>query len=144
MRTSCLRSTSLSPQLAISTSSLLEHMKKRKNKASVGDIGHFDKEEGLEGMKVDNIKPQVVCFMLKSWRKTKAYKNDVYLLKVAKLHLPVLGDELAVLSKEGAHRSQGCRTLQGPTTRLSLKALWEKSRALRSDADDPYGVGQKS
>merc|ERR1712084_99162 len=43
----------------------LEHMKKMKNNAIVGNIGHFDNEiqmaelEGFEGIKVENIKPQV-------------------------------------------------------------------------------------
>merc|ERR1712048_1501560 len=43
----------------------LEHMKKMKNNAIVGNIGHFDNEiemaelEGLEGMGIENIKPQV-------------------------------------------------------------------------------------
>merc|ERR1712000_54705 len=47
----------------------LEHMKKMKNNAIVGNIGHFDNEidmEGLEqfpGIKVENIKPQVDCFV---------------------------------------------------------------------------------
>merc|ERR1712054_727839 len=42
----------------------LEHMKKMKNNAIVGNIGHFDNEidmEGIEnfpGIQVDNIKPQ--------------------------------------------------------------------------------------
>merc|ERR1711896_49399 len=46
--------------------------------------------------------------ILKNWKETKAYKNDVYLLpkeldeKVAKLHLPALGANLTVLSKEQA------------------------------------------
>jgi len=46
--------------------------------------------------------------LLKNWKETKAYKNDVYLLpkeldeKVAKLHLPSLGANLTVLSKEQA------------------------------------------
>merc|ERR1712222_300402 len=43
----------------------LEHMKKMKNNAIVGNIGHFDNEiemaelEGCPGIKVENIKPQV-------------------------------------------------------------------------------------
>merc|ERR1712139_353666 len=43
----------------------VEHMKKMKNNAIVGNIGHFDNEidmaglEGIEGIKVENIKPQV-------------------------------------------------------------------------------------
>ena len=47
----------------------LESMKKMKNNAIVGNIGHFDNEiemdalEGLEGIKVDNIKPQVDRFV---------------------------------------------------------------------------------
>merc|ERR1740139_968916 len=47
----------------------LEHMKKMKNNAIVGNIGHFDNEidmaglENLAGMKVDNIKPQVDRFV---------------------------------------------------------------------------------
>jgi len=47
----------------------LEHMKKMKNNAIVGNIGHFDNEidmEGIEnfpGMQVDNIKPQVDRFV---------------------------------------------------------------------------------
>jgi len=135
----------------------LAHMKKMKNNAIVGNIGHFDNEidmnglEKLEGMKVENIKPQVDRFvfpdghgvivlasgrllnlgcatghpsfvmscsftnqvlaqldLLKNWKETKAYKNDVYLLpkeldeKVARLHLPALGAHLTELSKEQA------------------------------------------
>jgi adenosylhomocysteinase len=47
----------------------LAHMKKMKNNAIVGNIGHFDNEidmaglEGFEGMKVENIKPQVDRFV---------------------------------------------------------------------------------
>merc|ERR1712064_7806 len=47
----------------------LDHMKKMKNNAIVGNIGHFDNEidmaglEGMKGMKVDNIKPQVDRFV---------------------------------------------------------------------------------
>merc|ERR1711904_184959 len=135
----------------------LEHMKCMKNNAIVGNIGHFDNEidmagiEGFEGIKVENIKPQVDRFefpdghgiivlasgrllnlgcatrhpsfvmscsftnqtlaqldLLKNWKETKKYKNDVYLLpkeldeKVAKLHLGALGAELTELSKEQA------------------------------------------
>jgi len=135
----------------------LEHMKCMKNNAIVGNIGHFDNEidmdgiEKFEGIKVENIKPQVDRFVfpdghgviilasgrlcnlgcatghpsfvmscsftnqvlaqldiLKNWKETKAYKNDVYLLpkeldeKVARLHLPALGAEMTKLSKEQA------------------------------------------
>merc|ERR1712100_574055 len=47
----------------------VEHMKKMKNNAIVGNIGHFDNEiemdalEGFPGIKVDNIKPQVDRFV---------------------------------------------------------------------------------
>merc|ERR1711862_797751 len=46
--------------------------------------------------------------LLKNWKETKAYKNDVYLLlkdldeKVARLHLPALGAQLTELTKEQA------------------------------------------
>jgi len=135
----------------------LEHMKKMKNNAIVGNIGHFDNEidmeglEGFPGIKVENIKPQVDRFvfpdghgvivlasgrllnlgcatghpsfvmscsftnqtlaqldLLKNWKETRAYKNDVYLLpkeldeKVARLHIPALGAELTDLTKEQA------------------------------------------
>merc|ERR1712186_185859 len=46
----------------------LEHMKKMKNNAIVGNIGHFDNEiemdllENFPGIKVENIKPQVDRF----------------------------------------------------------------------------------
>merc|ERR1711988_1496676 len=133
----------------------LEHMKKMKNNAIVGNIGHFDNEidmAGLEntpGMKVENIKAQVDRFVfpdghgvivLASGRllnlgcatghpsfvmscsftnqvlaqidlltaKEKGCKNNVYLLpkeldeKVASLHLPALGAELTVPTKEQA------------------------------------------
>merc|ERR1712084_113730 len=46
--------------------------------------------------------------LLKNWKETKAYKNDVYLLpkaldeKVASLHLPALGAELPKLTKAQA------------------------------------------
>ena len=71
----------------------LKLMKKRKNNACVG---HFDNEEGLEGMKVHNIVLQV-----ENWRKTNAFQNDDCLLKAAKLHLLVFGAVLAVQSQEG-------------------------------------------
>merc|ERR1712129_181169 len=132
----------------------LEHMKKMKNNAIVGNIGHFDNEIEMEklekfaGIKVENIKPQVDRFvfpdghgviilasgrllnlgcatghpsfvmscsltnqvlaqldLLKNWKETKAYKNDMYLLpkeldeKVARLHLPALGAQLTELTK---------------------------------------------
>merc|ERR1712176_406028 len=135
----------------------LEHMKKMKNNAIVGNIGHFDNEiemeklEKFEGIKVENIKPQVDRFvfpdghgviilasgrllnlgcatghpyfvmscsftnqvlgqidLLKNWKETKAYKNDVYLLpkapdeQVANLPPPALGAELTKLSKDQA------------------------------------------
>jgi len=135
----------------------LAHMKKMKNNAIVGNIGHFDNEidmaglENFPGIKVENIKPQVDRFvfpdghgvivlasgrllnlgcatghpsfvmscsftnqvlaqldLLKNWKETKAYKNDVYLLpkaldeKVASLHLPALGAEMTKLTKEQA------------------------------------------
>merc|ERR1712139_645967 len=134
----------------------LELMKKMKNNAIVGNIGHFDNEIEMEqletfpGIKCENIKPQVDRFefpdghgviILASGRlcnlgcatgppsfvmscsftnqtlaqldllknmKTKAYKNDVYLLpkdldeKVARLHLPALGAQLTELTKEQA------------------------------------------
>merc|ERR1719456_1384530 len=47
----------------------VEHMKKMKNNAIVGNIGHFDNEidmaglEGFKGIKVENIKPQVDRFV---------------------------------------------------------------------------------
>merc|ERR1711879_1097541 len=47
----------------------LEHMKTMKNNAIVGNIGHFDNEiemerlESFEGIKVENIKPQVDRFV---------------------------------------------------------------------------------
>merc|ERR1712187_992227 len=47
----------------------LEHMKKMKNNAIVGNIGHFDNEidmaglEGMPGVKCENIKPQVDRFV---------------------------------------------------------------------------------
>merc|ERR1711918_62464 len=46
----------------------LDHMKRMKNNAIVGNIGHFDNEidmaglEGMEGIRVENIKPQVDRF----------------------------------------------------------------------------------
>merc|ERR1711959_606430 len=135
----------------------LEHMKKMKNNAIVGNIGHFDNEiemaelEGFPGIKVENVKPQVDRFvfpdghgviilasgrlcnlgcatgppsfvmscsftnqflgqldLLENTKKNKGYKNEVYLLpkeldeKVARLHLPALGAEMTVLSKEQA------------------------------------------
>merc|ERR1711971_1077490 len=105
----------------------LEHMKKMKNNAIVGNIGHFDNEidmaglEKMPGIKVENIKPQVDRFVMSCSftnqvlaqldllkAKEKGYKNDVYLLpkeldeKVASLHIPALGAELTKLTKEQA------------------------------------------
>merc|ERR1711941_104790 len=48
---------------------MLEHMKKMKNNAIVGNIGHFDNEidmaglQGMPGIKRQNIKPQVDRFI---------------------------------------------------------------------------------
>merc|ERR1711998_668691 len=90
----------------------LEHMKKMKNNAIVGNIGHFDNEIEMEklekfpGIKVENIKPQVDRFA--NWKENKGYKNQVYLLpkildeKVASLHLPALGAEMTIPSQEQA------------------------------------------
>merc|ERR1719235_451109 len=132
----------------------LEHMKKMKNNAIVGNIGHFDNEidmaglEGMAGGTVENIKPQVDRFVfpdghsvivlaagrllnlgcatghpsfvmscsftnqvlaqLDLVKNQAKYEKKVYLLpkeldeKVAALHLPSLGAELTVLSKEQA------------------------------------------
>merc|ERR1719298_130300 len=47
----------------------VDHMRKMKNNAIVGNIGHFDNEidmaglEGFAGIKVENIKPQVDRFV---------------------------------------------------------------------------------
>merc|ERR1711937_985881 len=52
----------------------LEHMKRMKNNAIIGNIGHFDNEidmaglEGLAGVKKINIKPQVDRFVLPNGR----------------------------------------------------------------------------
>merc|ERR1711976_916371 len=133
----------------------LDHMKKMKNNAIVGNIGHFDNEidmagvEGFPGIVVENIKPQVDRFVFPDGHgviilaagrllnlgcatghpsfvmscsftnqvlaqldllkaKEKGYKNDVYLLpknldeKVASLHIPALGAEMTVPTKEQA------------------------------------------
>merc|ERR1712151_591808 len=135
----------------------LAHMKKMKNNAIVGNIGHFDNEiemdnlEKCEGIKVENIKQQVDRFVfpdghgiivlasgrllnlgcatghpsfvmscsftnqvlaqldiLKNWKETKAYTNNVYLVpkaldeKVARLHLPALGAQMTELTTEQA------------------------------------------
>merc|ERR1711869_194837 len=107
--------------------------------------------EGMAGVTVENIKPQVDSFvfpdghgvivlasgrllnlgcatghpsfvmscsftnqvlaqldLLKIWKETKAYKNDVYLLpkaldeKVASLHLPALGAEMTIMTQAQA------------------------------------------
>merc|ERR1712216_650221 len=48
---------------------MVDSMKKMKNNAIVGNIGHFDNEidmaglEGMPGVKVENIKPQVDRFV---------------------------------------------------------------------------------
>jgi len=50
----------------------VDHMKKMKNNAIVGNIGHFDNEidmaglEGTKGIKVENIKPQVDRFVFEN------------------------------------------------------------------------------
>merc|ERR1712125_181992 len=105
-----------------------------KNNAIVGNIGHFDNEiemgDGhgviiLAAGRLLNLgcatgHPSFVMScsftnqvlaqldLLKNWKETKAYKNDVYLLpkeldeKVASLHLPALGANLTKLTKEQA------------------------------------------
>merc|ERR1719220_1396897 len=133
----------------------LEHMKKMKNNAIVGNIGHFDNEIQMEQLEKAttrmNIKPQCDKYtfpdghgvivlaegrllnlggatghpsfvmsnsftnqvlaqldLLKNWKESKGYKNDVYLLpkeldeKVASLHLPACGAVMTKLTKEQA------------------------------------------
>merc|ERR1711937_838071 len=135
---------------------MAESMKKMKNNAIVGNIGHFDNEIDMDGLMAQtkrmNIKPQVDKFtfeepgrgvivlaegrllnlgcatghpsfvmscsftnqalaqidLLKNWKETKQYKNDVYLLpkaldeKVAALHLPALGAEMTIMTQAQA------------------------------------------
>ena len=45
----------------------LEHTKKWKNNTVASNIRHFDNEEGLEGMKVDNIKTSSGSFRVPRW-----------------------------------------------------------------------------
>merc|ERR1712072_223710 len=164
----------------------VEAMKKMKNNAIVGNIGHFDNEiemdalEGFPGIKVENIKPQVDRFefpdghgiivlasgrllnlgcatghpsfvmscsftnqtlaqldLLKNWKETKAYKNDVYLLpkdldeKVARLHLPALGAEMTTPTKERLTTSAcrlRARTRTAPTATRRGRRLGRGSR----------------
>ena len=94
----------------------LDHMKMMKNNAIVGSAGHFDKEtdldgsEGVKGKKIHNIKLRVIILFSPLVTGViglpQAYKNEVYLLskelneKVMKLHFPVLGAMLTVLTQE--------------------------------------------
>ena len=63
----------------------LDNMKKWKNSAFVGNMGHFDNEfdfavsEGFGDVKLDNIE---------AWEETTTYKKEVFLLhkEVASLH----------------------------------------------------------
>merc|ERR1711874_635060 len=77
----------------------VEHMKKMKNNAIVGNIGHFDNEidmaglEGLTGIKVENIKPQVDRY---------EFPDGHGVIVLARLHLPALGAKLTELSKDQA------------------------------------------
>ena len=68
LRPSCLRSTPSLAQRAISTSSLLDHMKKLENLLSLrtpDTLTTIDLagSQGLEGMKVDTVKPQKIVFV---------------------------------------------------------------------------------
>merc|ERR1712153_272210 len=92
----------------------LEHMKKMKNNAIVGNIGHFDNEIEMENLGCATGHPsfvmscsftnQVLAQIDLLTAKEKGYKNNVYLLpkeldeKVARLHLPALGAQLTKLS----------------------------------------------
>merc|ERR1712003_116352 len=109
----------------------LAHMKKMKNNAIVGNIGHFDNEidmagiENFPGIKVENIKPQVDRFVFPdghgvivlasgrllnlgcatghpSFVMSCSFTNQALAEKVASLHLPALGAELTKLTKEQA------------------------------------------
>ncbi|HEY2357514.1 MAG TPA: adenosylhomocysteinase, partial [Phenylobacterium sp.] len=103
----------------------VDHMRAMKNNAIVANIGHFDSEiqiAGLRNFKWDEIKPQVHHVEFPDGKKiivlsegrlvnlgnAKAYKNDVYVLpkhldeKVARLHLAKLGVKLTTLSKAQA------------------------------------------
>merc|ERR1712217_197508 len=105
-------------------------MKKMKNNAIVGNIGHFVFPDGhgiiiLAAGRLLNLgcatghpsfamscsfTNQVLAQLdlLKNTKENKGYKNQVYLLpkdldeKVARLHLPALGAELTEMSKDQA------------------------------------------
>merc|ERR1711907_448878 len=54
------------------------------------------------------LKDSIQTDLLKNWKETKQYKNDVYLLpkaldeKVAALHLPALGAEMTIMTQAQA------------------------------------------
>merc|ERR1712129_266111 len=92
----------------------LEHMKKMKNNVIVlaaGRLLNLGCATGHPSFVMScSFTNQVLAQLdlLKNWKETKAYKNEVYLLpkeldeKVARLHLPALGAQLTELSKAQA------------------------------------------
>merc|ERR1712238_329346 len=77
---------------------MADSMKRMKNNAIVGNIGHFDNEIDMDGLMAAtdrmNIKPQVDKFTFKDTGR------GVIVLAEGRLHLAHVGAKLTVLSKE--------------------------------------------
>merc|ERR1712006_65529 len=103
----------------------LEHMKKMKNNAIVGNIGHFDNEidmAGLEnsaGIKVENIKPQVDRFV---------FPNGNGIIMLA-------SDRLLNLGCATGHPSfvMSCSFTNQTMAQLDLLRNWKETKAHKND-----------
>ena len=104
---SCCQSKFLFLQRVIFNISISDHMKKLKNVSLVGNAGYFDNKvdyagsEGLDGVKVVNIKPHVVPFVCPVVLSLSLFQKQLG-KKVATLQLPALGAAITVCAQEHA------------------------------------------
>merc|ERR1712036_114047 len=108
----------------------LEHMKKMKNNAIVGNIGHFDNEidmaglESSEGIKVESIKPQVDRFV---------FPNGKGIIVLASGRLLNLGCATG-------HPSfvMSCSFTNQTLAQLDLLRNWKEADAAKKHKNDVY------
>merc|ERR1712124_63220 len=108
----------------------LEHMKKMKNNAIVGNIGHFDNEidmaglEGTQGIKVENIKPQVDRYV---------FPNGIGIIVLASGRLLNLGCATG-------HPSfvMSCSFTNQTLAQLDLLRNWKETDASKKYKNDVY------
>merc|ERR1712107_686667 len=137
----------------------LAHMKKMKNNAIVGNIGHFDNEidmdglEKMEGIKVENIKPQVdrfvfpdghgVIVLARQASQSRVRNRSPFLRHVLFVHEPGLAQLDLLKAKEKSYKNDVYllpKALDEKVASLHLPALGAELTKLTKEQADYIGV----